>query len=220
MTEKHLIILIKLILLFCVAVQSVAAGERPEISSISLVSGNKITITGTGFGEKCADCEVIATYSSRVRYSLLVTMWSDRKIKTSIPRLPESSSRVSIQIHTEKGLSNSRVLTMNSRERLVATETRSHDLSVGDKGEDKFKLQGKKPACGAKALLFSRADIKFLEKRFSDAKVVASPSPGCITCGPVVVRWYNEPTGKLKYELRLFSQSYDGICPERLRRGV
>ena len=99
------------------------------------------------------------------------------------------------------------------KEVLADSFRRSHDLSVGDKGEDKFPLKFKQPVCGKRSRVFSHAEIVFKKKRFSDAVIVRAPREGCYRCRPLVVRWYNEPTGSLDYELRVFAQEVEGQCP-------
>ncbi len=97
-------------------------------------------------------------------------------------------------------------------DKLVQFE-REHALNVGDKGEDRFDLSVAPPACGETVLAYDHADIEFLRKRFADARIVRVPSKACLRCSPLVVRWYNEPTGYLKYRLRIHLRPVEGRCP-------
>jgi len=89
---------------------------------------------------------------------------------------------------------------------------RSYDLLVGDKGEDRFELPYAPPACGRPGFAFDSAEIVYVSRRFGEAQVVSTPEPGCVRCGPVVVRRYHEPTGKLHYRLRVLRRTVVRPC--------
>jgi hypothetical protein len=80
---------------------------------------------------------------------------------------------------------------------------RHYDLAVGDKGEDRFDLPEVSPSCDHPGLAFESVEIVYLRRRFGEAQVVATPEPGCVRCGPIIVRRYHEPTGELHYRLRV-----------------
>lgn len=90
---------------------------------------------------------------------------------------------------------------------------RKHSLSVGDKGEERFNVGIKPPACGEMALAFDHARIVYKRQRFGEAKIVSSPLTGCINCQSLVVRWYHEPTGYLEYQVHVYRQRIVGKCP-------
>jgi hypothetical protein len=73
------------------------------------------------------------------------------------------------------------------------------------------------PSCGQQALVFEQARIVYSQQRFAQAQVVHSPVAGCINCTPLKVRWYNEPTGKLTYQLHVYRRHVSGICPGQIR---
>lgn len=90
---------------------------------------------------------------------------------------------------------------------------RRHSLKVGDKGEERFNVSSKPPACGKPALVFDHARIVYKRKRFGEAKIVKSPRAGCVRCTPLVVRWYHEPTGYLEYQVHIYRRKITGKCP-------
>jgi len=89
---------------------------------------------------------------------------------------------------------------------------RKHSLSVGDKGEERFDVSTKPPACGATALVFDHARVVYKRKRFGEAKIISSPAAGCINCSPLVIRWYHEPTGYLDYQVHVYRRRISGKC--------
>ena len=93
--------------------------------------------------------------------------------------------------------------------RLAKKFRKKHALSVGDKGEDWFDLSAANHGCEQNGWVFDRVELDFVRRRFADAKIVQQPQPGCIDCKPVVVRWFNEPTGVLVYELSIYERKVD-----------
>ncbi|MEW6272487.1 MAG: hypothetical protein AB1689_24685 [Thermodesulfobacteriota bacterium] len=89
---------------------------------------------------------------------------------------------------------------------------RSYTLAVGDKGEDRFELPEHRPSCTSPGLAFEFAEIVYVRRRFGDAQIVATPAPGCVRCGPIVVRRYHEPTGELRYRLRVHRRTVPPAC--------
>lgn len=97
-----------------------------------------------------------------------------------------------------------------ARDLLYFEET--HALSVGDKGEDRFDISTRAPACGATALVFDHAKIVYKRQRFGEAKIVNRPPVGCLRCPPLLVRWYHEPTGHLDYQVHVYRRRIKGDC--------
>ena len=91
---------------------------------------------------------------------------------------------------------------------------RHYDLAVGDQGEDRFALPHVPPSCDGPGLAFDSAEIVYLRRRFGEAQVVATPEPGCVRCGPIVVRRYHEPTGELRYRLRVHRRVVTAGCAD------
>lgn len=91
---------------------------------------------------------------------------------------------------------------------------KTHSLNVGDKGEDRFDISTKMPACGATALVFDYAQIVYKRQRFGEAKIINRPPAGCLRCPPLVVRWYHEPTGHLDYQVHVYRRRIEGNCPK------
>lgn len=205
--------------------------ESPTIQSVNGNPMNRITISGTGFGSKCSQCEVIVDYGKGFKYSTPANSWSDKNIKATISNLNKGMN-LQVSIKTEAGESNkvkysikpiihpgrelSRLVPSGSVKDLLIFEKKS-DLAVGDKGEESYKVTAALPACNNKVLIFERAEL-VQKGRFGEAKVIASPDPGCTNCGPLKVRWYHEPTGNLHYQVHVYRREVQGICQDKVRR--
>ncbi len=214
-------IAIRLLLMMGAALStSVNAATAPEIKNISASKGDRIIISGKNFGDKCTRCEVLAKYSKSLTYSLPVERWSRDKITARLPDLNQNNLNVNLRVKTKEGATPRRPFRIRRQEKLLSTILRQHMLRVGDKGEDVFKIPGGKLSCNKPTEIFNRSELRILERRFADASIIKRPSPGCEQCSPVVVRWYNEPTGRLKYELRIYTRTVEGICTDRLRHGT
>lgn len=207
------------------------AAENPNIKSINGNPKNEILINGDGFGSKCTQCEVIVDYGKGFKYSTPVKSWSDKNIKGTINDLGKGLN-VQIYTKTANGESNkvkyaikpiivparklNRLVPVGSVQNLLMFEKKS-DLAVGDKGEETYKVSAALPACNNKSLIFERAEL-VQKGRFGEAKIIASPNPGCTNCGPVKVRWYHEPTGNLHYQVDIYRREVAGICQDKVRR--
>lgn len=214
-------IALRFLLLICPLLTGAAnAAVAPEITNISASTGDRIVISGKHFGARCPHCEVLARYSRQLTYSLPVERWSPERITARLPDLNQNNLAVNLRVKTRNGSTPQRPFRIRRQEKLQSTLLRQHMLRVGDKGEDVFKIPGGKLACNKPTALFNRSELRIVERRFADASIIKRPSPGCEQCSPVVVRWYNEPTGRLKYELRIYTRTVEGICTDRLRHGT
>lgn len=190
--------------------------KKPEIRNIS-EQASHVVLSGTGFGKPCPRCEVIAHYSQSIKYALPVVSWSDSAIKARLPDLNQPDTNIKVSVTTKIGNSRPKSLSLKRKVSLSLRKKKTHSLSVGDKGEDLFDLPGTRLACGQQTSAFNHAEVKVRKSRFAEARIVKRPPAGCTECSPIVVRWYNEPTGSLSYELLVFSRKVEGICKDRLR---
>ncbi|MEJ2620446.1 MAG: hypothetical protein P8163_09335 [Candidatus Thiodiazotropha sp.] len=208
---------------FCLMVllygtQLSADDSEPTIDRIVSGSIGSVQLHGSNFGGKCAQCEVLVKYSRGFGYSVPIKHWNETKIEIELPDLNQQEMLVYMQVKRPGVKSSSKSFRVNRQYRVIKTERRSHSLDVGEKGEDKFKIKSATLACGKGSKVFDHAEIIIKKQRFSDAKIVQSPVAGCERCGPVVVRWYNEPTGFINYELRTVGRIVQGVCEKRKRR--
>ena len=206
-----------------------AATAIPHLQGQQTDHAGVTTLAGSGFGESCKGCEVIADYGT-LRYALEVQEWSDRHIRLSVPDL-NLRRQVELRVVTPGGRSNG--LRLQVPLRLVpAVETTRikqpppRDLlafykdsrqKVGAKGVEDFDVSAHAPACGGTALLYDHANIVFGKRRFGDAQIVATPRTGCTSCEPLKVRWYHEPTGYLEFQVQVYRRRVEGICAARKR---
>lgn len=89
----------------------------------------------------------------------------------------------------------------------------THNLNVGDKGQESFNLSVQRPACGQQALVFHRARLVYKRQRFGAAKITRSPPSGCFDCPPLIVDWYHEPTGYVDFQVHIYRKMVQGYCP-------
>jgi hypothetical protein len=75
-------------------------------------------------------------------------------------------------------------------------------ISVGGKGEESLDVSVA-AGCDEPAWLFHRAELVVRRNRFGDVQFVGLPSPGCVQCAPVQLRWFHEPTGYLSFEVNV-----------------
>lgn len=86
-------------------------------------------------------------------------------------------------------------------------------VSVGNRGEEWLDVSV--PAsCGERAWLFDRAELVVTRNRFGDVQFVGLPSPGCVQCAPVHLRWFHEPTGYLSFEVNVYRRLELVSCTE------
>jgi hypothetical protein len=194
-----------------------AGSSEPTIDRIVYGASGNVQIHGSNFGGKCAKCEVLVKYSRSLGYSVPITHWDKHKIEVELPDLNQNEALIHLQVQRPGAKSRSKSFRLKRRYGVLKTERRSHSLDVGDKGEDKFKVNATPLACGKDSMVFDHAEIVVKKQRFSDAKIVKSPPAGCERCRPVVVRWYNEPTGFLNYELKTVGRIVQGVCEKRKR---
>jgi hypothetical protein len=190
---------------------------------------NRYNLVGSGFGETCMECEVIADYNT-IRYSLVTEYWSDNRIAVKIPDF-NLATQVRLQVKTANGNSNKKFVKIKPR--LIPPKemsspiqsappnylilSKSSNLKVGAKGTERVNVSSSAPSCGTEALLFDHAKILFSKRRFGDAQFTSLPKPGCTRCSPVIVKWYHEPTGHLDFQVLIYRRIIDGICSNRLR---
>lgn len=183
-----------------------------------LPAGAEISLTGSGFGAASAASEVVADYGHGFFYTLKYSDWNDRTIRLRIPDLGKS---LTPQLRVVKGRQYSNSVRVTIRPDIRSGghgESRAHQLGIGDKGEDIFKVINHPPTCGNVGQRFDHAEIIYDKKRFAEAQFVALPARGCSRCGAIKVHWYNEPTGSLQYRMKIFRRQIEGVCRQMVRR--
>jgi len=210
------IVLITAIALCSVAASSAAAPVIDRITPASVEAGKEVVIFGSGFASQGKDSEVVASYGGGFAYVLKALFWSANAITVVVPDLGKSLAPV-LQVKTATGLSNVRSVQLKSRLLVEKSPVYDHRLQVGEKGEDLFLIKNTVPDCGQTGVLFSRASIKVTKRRFADAQLVAVPESNCLTCKPIKVHWYNEPTGFIQYHIEIKKRLIEGICHDRKR---
>jgi hypothetical protein len=202
-----------------------------QLTMVQSLGDNTFELTGQ-FGSPCASCEIIANYGANFRYAYRPKAWQPNRIELQVDDLNRELDIV-LQVHSDKGASNPQRIRLQ-RKVMPATELqqavpttqldsvhfyeRTHQLAIGDKGEDSFDVSTAPPSCGQQALVFDQARIVYSQQRFAQAQVVQSPTAGCVSCSPLTVRWYHEPTGKLTYQLHVYRRRVSGVCAGQLRK--
>lgn len=194
-----------------------ASTTVPNIDRISYGSGGNIVIFGKNFGSHCGTCEVLVQYSRSLGYSAPIKSWGKSRIDIELPDLNQNETALLLSIKTPHAQSNKKPFKLKRRYTVSKREKRSHALNVGDKGEDKFLIESNHPQCGNTTQVFDHAEIQILKQRFSNAQIVQSPAAGCVRCNPVIVRWYNEPTGSITYVFKVIDRTVQGACKNRQR---
>ena len=208
------------------------AAQGPTIQSVNGNPMNQITISGSGFGSSCPQCEVIVDYGKGFKYGYSTKSWSESNIKLTINDLNKGLN-VQVYVKTAEGESNkikysvksiilpkrklTRPVPTGSVQDLLMFEKKSN-LAVGDKGEESYSVNSQLPACGAKGTIFDHAELVTGKSRFGEAKIISSPNTACTNCSPVKVRWYHEPTGNLHYQVHVYRREVSGICTDKVRR--
>jgi len=184
----------------------------------NMVAGSEVSIAGSGFGAIQGSSEVVADYGKGLLYVLKPVEWHDRRIKLKVPDLGRNL-RLKLRVYSKHQYSNAVFITIKPdiKPSRQSNLQKTHMLSVGDKGEDIFRISNSPAVCGKVGTVFDHAEIKFNQKRFADAQFIALPKKGCSRCGDIHVRWYNEPTGKLAYRVNIFQRRIEGVCPQRIR---
>lgn len=225
----------RLTLPFCLLAGSVICNSVHALNQVQLTSArplgdNVFELTGQ-FGNSCANCEVIANYGGNFRYAYRPKTWQPNRIELQVDDLNRELD-IALLVHSDKGSSNPQRVRLQ-RKVAPATELqqpvaapqldsvhfyeRTHQLAIGDKGEDSFDVSVASLSCGQQALVFDQARIVYGQQRFAQAQVVQSPVAGCVSCTPLKVRWYHEPTGKLTYQLHVYRRRVSGVCPGQVR---
>lgn len=203
------------------------SSQQPVINSLSPGQG-QIEIRGLYFGEMCKSCGVIANYGS-LRYQLEVRSWSDNRLLVRTPDFNRGDS-IQLRVHREGQYSAwitapviARVIPAEDLTEVVTVPTLGlaifdfkSDQRVGAKGDHHYTVSHAPPTCGKPALLFDHARVLFRARRFGDAQIISTPSPGCTQCEPIVVRWYHEPTGRLDYQLQVYHRPVEAPCGNRI----
>ncbi|NJN46541.1 MAG: hypothetical protein HC808_08740 [Candidatus Competibacteraceae bacterium] len=220
-----------LLSLLTLMMPGVAAAD-PVIRGVNAGSGGDITITGSGFGKSCKQCEVIADYGGGFKYALPSKSWTDTRVVAQIADLNKSLN-VGISIKAHAGNSNTvkhrlkrqieparehrRPLPAKAKSDVLLFDHQS-SLAVGDKGERTLDVSGSPPACNQSGQVFDHAQLVYGKRRFGEAQIVAAPPSGCDRCSPLRVRWYHEPTGRLHFQVHVYRRIVEGVCKDRIRR--
>ncbi len=201
----------------CCWPQWVNASTAPKLFEINFGMGGNVTILGENFGDYCKSCEVIVQYTNSLRYSVPVNTWDNSRIVAELPDLNQNEVLLQLQVKKPHAISAAKSFRLRRRYSVIESERRSHNLDVGEKGEDVFPVKSRPALCGKDSEVFDRPEIKILKHRFANAQIVESPPSGCERCSPVVIRWYNEPTGSISYEMNLIGRIIQGVCKNRVR---
>jgi len=223
---------LSLCLLLVVAPVTFAA-TAPKITQADLNSlTSQVTITGSGFGEKCAACELVANYGD-FRYSLRTVSWQNDKIVASAPDL---GANLDITLHVDLESQKSDTVPLRLRatlapetppRSLVSTsaqpdlqifEYKSQD-ALGEKGKLYFDVSQPSPACLQSGYLFHDAALLMGNRtRFGQAQIIKKPEKDCATCTPLTVKYFFEPTGYLHLQIHVYRRKIQGICQAQLRK--
>ena len=195
----------------------VALARTPTIKQVQYQNAERAVIVGEGFEKSCEDCEVLVRYSHSLLYSAPIRGWQPTRIDIEIPDLNQNDALIQVQVKRGRAASPWKSFNLRRRIALLSSKTSTHSLSVGEKGEEEFTIRSIQTQCGKTVNVYDHSELTTTRKRFADARVVASPPSGCERCSPVVVRWYNEPTGYLSYEMRVFGRAVQGVCQSRVR---
>ena len=212
------LITICLILLLEILSPREALAQPPSIDRILYRKAEQAVIVGKSFGNLCEDCEILIRYSDSLLYSAPIQDWTPTRIDVEVPDLNQHDALIQVQVKRGSLTSLWKSLMLRRRFSLLMSKMISHSLSVGEKGEDEFKIRSVKTQCGKTVIVYDHSELTNIKSRFAGAKIVASPPSGCERCSPVVVRWYNEPTGYLSYEMKVFGRVVQGVCRSRVRK--
>lgn len=221
----HYACLILLFLLWLPLAQG--SSRQPLINSLTPGQG-QIEIHGLYFGEMCNTCGVIANYGSLL-YQLEILHWSDDSLLVSTPDFNQGDS-IQLRVYREGQYSTwitapviAQVIPAEDLTQVQAKPAQGmaifdfrSDQRVGAKGDHHYTVSHAPPTCGKPALLFDHARVLFRARRFGDAQIISTPSPGCTQCEPIVVRWYHEPTGRLDYQLQVYHRLVQAPCGNRI----
>jgi len=204
--------------------------SAPVIQSLQNGAGDTAVITGRGFGSRCRQCEVIVEYPDGLQYSARIKSWAARQIRFHA-RDFNKGTHVHVHAQASGSGSNSIAYTIrpvrHPRKRVsrfipqgvmkdLLVFSRQSRNAAGAKGVDAHNVSGRAPGCGQKALVFDHA-VLLQKGRYGQARVLSQPRTGCVQCQPIRIKWYQEPTGSLAYQLHVYRREIWGICPDRVR---
>ena len=217
--------------IFCIGLSNAYAAQHVKLDTVSIANNNVVKMRGQ-FGEKCSKCYVEAVYSPTFKYRYQPRQWNERNIQFEALDLNEGFS-LKLRVVTSAGFSEFKkvalfpIIIPSDKNKKPVSSTfvdsrtffeRRHDLKVGEKGEDSFEVSSKPAACNTKSNVFDHASIVYRDNRFSNAQIIQLPKNNCIKCKPLKVRWYNEPTGRLIYQLHVFRRQVYGACKNKILR--
>ncbi len=208
--QHHLII--PLFSLF-LGMASNAKSNPLKISNISPnpVTANQIVQISGDHLSAHKTLEVIADYGQNKLYKLNIIKYKNNKIYVQVPDIGQNLN-IQIFIKDSKHKSNKEMLTISP----IITDNpigiKHHDILLGGQGIDTYKIKNKKASCSQNGELFHHANINFIRKQFSSAKIFSIPRTNCSLCNDIKIKWHNEPTGILTYQLHIFKRQINAIC--------
>jgi len=212
---RIIFVLLMAVVAMCSSIASgIAAPVIDHLTPASVEVGKEVAISGSGFGGAGKGSEVIVGYGDDFFYVLKPLFWSASKITVVVPDLGKSL-RPTLQVKTVTGLSNVRILHLIPQLTVENSPVYDHHLKVGEKGEDVFVMKHRPAACGKTGTLFAEARVHVVKRRFSDAQLVTIPEPSCLHCKALTARWYNEPTGFIRYYIEVKNRLIKGVCPNQ-----
>ena len=215
--KKTFFILVVMMTLCGFSYSALSVPVIKAISPASVKAGQHVRISGSGFSTQHQQSEVIASYGQGLSYALKIESWSDNAIKVRVPDLGKRLN-LTLQVKTAQGSSGKKKLRLIPEIIREKSQTYQHNLKVGDKGEDLYYLKNSSASCRQPGSLFVDAEVKVTKQRFSEAQVVSTPAEFCMKCKPIKVRWFNEPTGYIRYHFEVKKRVVEGVCPDRQRK--
>ncbi len=208
------------------------AREKIDLKQVKSSPDFKVTLSGSGFGKPCNQCQVIIEYKPTLRFAAKIIRWNNTHITAQVPDI-NNSLNVKLSVKRPKAQSNTlnhtikrklvpsrdllRPVSPGSNKGLQVYEF-SHKVNIGDKGEDRIDVSSSLPACGANTSVFDHARIVYTSRRFGEAQITSLPESGCTRCKALKIRWYHEPTGRVEYQVHVYKRIVSGICEARRQR--
>ncbi len=175
-------------------------------------AGGQVILKTSDAGAASAAMRVVADYGDNFYYALNILQQTRNSLTV---RVPDLGKHLKIKLFVESGSQKSNPVFIKLKPVIEARRNpaaKSHRLLVGDKGEDRYPVKNIPASCGKKGEAFDHASIHFLKKRFAEAQFITLPDKNCRRCKDIRVRWYNEPTGELVYQLQIFRRVIEGLC--------
>ncbi len=208
------------------------AAEKIILKQAKSSPDTKVTLSGSGFGKSCKQCQVIIEYKPGQRFTAKITQWNNTRITALVPDI---NSSLNVKLSVKRPEVQSNTLSHTIKRKLVPSRDInrpvspgsnkglqfyefSHKVSIGDKGEDRIDVSSSLPACGATANVFDHARIVYTSRRFGEAQIISLPEPGCSRCKPLKIHWYHEPTGRVEYQVHIYKRIISGICEANRQR--